>query len=454
MRGTTTVRLPTLHADQARAYRLKEDARGGEWAANSGGRFKALRCGRRYGKSVFGETWLADGAIKGYPCGWFAPDYKKIAEVYQELYDIILPVKRSSSKTEGVIRTITGGRIDFWTLDNESAGRSRKYKRVFIDESGFTKPNMMDVWKRAIKPTLLDLKGSCITASNTNGVADDNFLWQVCNQPEHEFIEYHAPSWANPLIPERLPGELDGPYAERRAAEFASIKAREHPMVWRQEYEAEFVDWGGVAFFTMDKMLVDDQPVEYPRICDTVFAVIDSATKTGTANDATAVVYGAFSEHIGHKLTILDWDTVQIEGDLLISWLPNVLLNLEALAKKCGARRGSIGVFIEDKASGEILIKQAQRQGLPVQAIESRLTALGKDERALSVSGYHYQGLVKMSRQAYEKVVTLKNATRNHLVTQITGFRLGDKDAYKRADDLLDCFTYLVALALGDSGGI
>jgi len=449
----TRVTLPTLHADQARAYRLKEDARGGEWEQNAGGRFKALRCGRRYGKSVLGETWLADGAIKGYPCGWFAPDYKKIAEVYQELYDILLPVKLSSSKTEGVIRTKSGGRIDFWTLENESAGRSRKYKRVFIDESGFAKPNMMDIWKRAIKPTLLDLTGSCITASNTNGVDTENFLWQVCNQPEHGFIEYHAPSFANPNLPIRGLDEPEAEYMLRRQAEFDDIKAREHPLVWRQEYEAEFVDWSGVAFFTLDKWLVNELPVEAPAHCDAVFAIIDSATKTGTANDGTGVAYYARTMHGYHPLVILDWDIVQIEGGLLETWLPVVLQNLEALAAKHGARRGSLGAFIEDKASGEILLQQAARRKLRATPINSRLTALGKDERAISVSGYHYRGEVKITSHAFNKTTKYKDATRNHFVSQVTGFRVGDKDAAKRADDLLDCYTYGVALALGDSGG-
>jgi len=36
----------------------------------------------------------------------------------------------------------------------------------------------------------------------------------------------------------------------------------------------------------------------------------------------------------------------------------------------------------------------------------------------------------------------------NHLLHQITTFRIGDKDAARRADDALDCFTYGVAIAL------
>ncbi|MGF6905314.1 hypothetical protein P3T22_006607, partial [Paraburkholderia sp. GAS348] len=41
-----------------------------------------------------------------------------------------------------------------------------------------------------------------------------------------------------------------------------------------------------------------------------------------------------------------------------------------------------------------------------------------------------------------------KGITRNHLVSQVTGFSLGDKQAYKRADDLADCVFYGVLVAL------
>jgi hypothetical protein len=71
--------------------------------------------------------------------------------------------------------------------------------------------------------------------------------------------------------------------------------------------------------------------------------------------------------------------------------------NLEALAKQCRARSGSVGVWIEDKASGSILLQQARNRGWNANVIESTLTAAGKDERAISISSYHYPGLVSWS---------------------------------------------------------
>ena len=89
---------------------------------------------------------------------------------------------------------------------------------------------------------------------------------------------------------------------------------------------------------------------------------------------------------------------------------------------------------------------------MPARAIESKLTAMGKDERAISVSGYVHRERVKYTQRAFEKTVIYKQRSRNHLLDQVESFRVGDP-AGEREDDLLDTFCYGVALALGDSEG-
>lgn len=444
----TEVLLPTLHSGQVKMYQAFRDAPNGLLAA---------RCGRRFGKTDFCKVLASDAAIKRSPVGWFAPSYKVLSEAYNEIADLLHPIRSSASKIDGVFRTTTGGRIDFWTLENERAGRSRKYKLVIIDEGAFTKSNMMSIWEQAIKPTLLDLGGKCIVASNTNGVDPENFLYQICHDEKYGFAQFHATMADNPLLPLRNHGESGEDWLARRESEFAKRKTTNHPLVYQQEDLAEFVDWSGVAFFGRQNLLVDDLPVPFPQKCDAVYAVIDSATKTGTANDGTGVVYFAINRFPWgketYRLVVLDWDLIQIEGSLLETWIPQVFANLEAFAKTCGARNGSLGVFIEDKSSGMILNQQVARRGWPAQPIDSKLTSVGKDERAISISGYIYRNLVKISQPSYERITTFKKISRNHLLGQIFGFRVGDKDAAKREDDLLDCFCYGVAIGLGNSQG-
>jgi len=441
-----TIILPRLHAGQRKAYQFLMPHRLG-----------ALRCGRRFGKTELAKAYVADGILKGESCGWFAPQHKLATEVFEDLGRMLAPILIKGSRGEGVMRFVTGGRLDFWSLENPSAGRSRGYHRVVIDEAAFAKDAdspvgpMMEIWERSIKPTLHDYAGRALVCSNSAGKNLENFFYNICNDPKFGFREYHATTMDNPLLPVRHKGEADTAWGRRRAEEIENLKRDNAPLVFAQEYLAEFVDWSGEAFFVRDKLLVDGQPVPYPNHCDSVFAVIDTASKTGTDNDATAVTYFA-RDRFSTPLRILDWDIRQIEGALLETWLPGVFVRLEELARLCGARAGSLGAFIEDMNSGTILLQQAMRAGQPVHAIESKLTAMGKDERAISVSGCVYRGEVKYTAHAFHKTIIYKERSENHFLNQVEGFRVGDKKG-NREDDLLDTFCYGIALALGNNEG-
>jgi len=96
--------------------------------------------------------------------------------------------------------------------------------------------------------------------------------------------------------------------------------------------------------------------------------------------------------------------------------------------------------------------QQALRRYMPARAIDSKPTAMGKDERAISVSGYVHRELVKYTDRAFEKTVIYKRRSRNHLLDQVESFRVGDRGS-DREDDLLETFCYGIAVALGNSEG-
>jgi hypothetical protein len=441
------VSLPTLHADQVAAYLAR-------WPDGRKAKRKVIRCGRRWGKTTLGTVIAGDGAAKGEPIGWFAPEHKFIAEAYNEIASILSPIKQASSKVEGVIRTTTGGRVDFWSLENDLAGRSRHYKKIVIDEGAFAKSNMMDLWEKNIEPTLLDFGGTAYVLSNTNGNSPDNFLWRLCNEPAHGFLEYYAPTTKNPNMPLRQAGETEIAYQIRREETFANLRKTRPPLVYAQEYDALFVSWAGVPIFDGDKMLVNGVGVDYPKFCDLIFVVIDSAMKDGKPHDGTGASYWAYSEHVGHKLICLDWDYVQVQGAFLIDWIPGVFERAEELARECHARRGFTAAYIEDANSGSVLLQQCAARGLPAEALPSDLTSAGKDQRALNASSAVFQGQVKFSRYAHEKTLNFKGQERNHMWRQMIDFRIGDKEGYKRSDDLLDTGCYAVAITLGNQEGI
>jgi hypothetical protein len=153
-----------------------------------------------------------------------------------------------------------------------------------------------------------------------------------------------------------------------------------------------------------------------------------------------------------NRLLILDWDIAQIEGAILETSPPSGFERLEELARLCRARSGSTGAFIEDKNSGAILLQQARRRDMPMHAIDPKLTAMGKDERTISVSGYVHRELVKYTDHAFHKTLTYKRHSRNHLLDQVENFPVGDKEG-GREDDLVDTFCYGIALTLGNEEG-
>ncbi|MET3232275.1 UNVERIFIED_ORG: hypothetical protein ABIC54_004480 [Burkholderia sp. 1263] len=421
------IQLPTLHSGQVEIYKNRA-------------RLNAVRCGRRWGKTKQMVTMACDAAAKGRLVGLFTPEHKQLDEPYDEITDILNPIKKSFDRSKGKVRTTTSGKVDLWTLnDNELAGRGREYDLVMVDEAAFTKNSqMMKIWERSIKPTLLTRRGSVWVFSTPNGIAEDNFFYKICHDEGLGFKQHHAPTSSNPYVP---------------ADELELERLKSHPLVFKQEFLAEFIDWSGVAFFELDKLTVGGKGVPFPAQCDGVFAVIDSAMKDGSGNDGTAVVYCALNKHVGHPLIILDWEIVQINSDLLVTWLPNVFKQLEYYAEITRARAGSLGAFIEDKASGITLNQHSARVGWPAQAINGDITSIGKDGRAVACSGSVYRGEVKFSANALDKVTEYKGQTKNHLVSQVVGYRIGDKDAHKRADDLADGFMYSVIIGLGGPDG-
>ena len=432
--GITRIELPTLHPGQVDIF-------------SGRAKLNAVRCGRRFGKTLMMVTLAANAATHGLKVGLFTPEHKQLQEPFGELIRILGPIKKEANKMAGVIKTTTGGQIDFWYLnDNELAGRGREYDLIIVDEAAYTKDTQIEgVWKKAIEPTMLTKPDATVWAFSTpKGSSPDNFFWKLCNDETWRFKEFYAPSDGNPLVtPEAM----------------EKLRLENDPRVYRQEYLAEFVDWSGDAFFALQNMLVNGEPVEYPRNCDGIYAVVDTAVKTGQEHDGTGLAFFALGTQVnpttwhGHPLTILDWEYQQIQGAHLEQWLPSMLARGEELAVQCKARGGFRGVYIEDAQSGAILLQQCKARGWPAFPLPSELTAAGKDARAINASAPVFQGKVKWSRYAYDKTVRYKGQSRNHMRDQVHGFVIGDKDAAKRADDLLDCLTYGVVIGLGSHKG-
>ena len=120
---TIALHLPKLHEAQRQIVRESK-------------RMNAISCGRRFGKTFLLQDMAIRPALEGYPVGWFAPTFGLLLESWRDLSRVLHPIMKRTNANEHRMELITGGMLDFWTLDNPDAGRSRKYKRVIIDEAG------------------------------------------------------------------------------------------------------------------------------------------------------------------------------------------------------------------------------------------------------------------------------------------------------------------------------
>lgn len=406
-------------------------------------RFIAVTNGRRWGKTTLALTIACYIMTQGGVVGYFVPLFKHSEEVYMQMIDILSPLILNSSFKGGVIRLKNGGRCDFWVLENQLAGRSRNYDKVIIDEAGFTNQYMIDIWSRSIIWTLIDRKGSALVLGTPAGKDPNSFFYRCCHGDEFpsfkEFKRYKASTYTNPIL-------------SKEEVDMMCIGKSEK--VVQQEVYGEFVDWTGDAYFNAQDVLINGEGVDMPTHCSFIFATLDTAQKVSDTHDGTAIMIWAFEDicpESGSALTLLEWDILKVEGALLEKMIPKWIEKCQQYARMLGARNGFDALYIEDKSSGTVLLQQANYNNLPVQAINSKTTSIGKEPRALAASPYIFRGELKISKLAFEKKTVYNGLNSNHMMTQVFSYIRGVKQAN---DDLLDAFCYGVLIAFEGSDGL
>ncbi|MBL0142645.1 MAG: hypothetical protein IPP91_11230 [Betaproteobacteria bacterium] len=216
------IELPELHPGQRRIRRAMK-------------RFNVARMGRRWGKTTFGLDYLVGGEegerglAAGFPCGWFAPTHKVLADGWRESKAILSPIIVAKEERDHRLELATGGSLEFWTLDIDDPARGRKYGRIFVDEAAQVR-NLKDKWEQAIRPTLTDYRGEALFGSTPKG---KNFFHELDQRSltRENWASFHAPSHENPHLPADELEEARGDLPE---------------LVYRQEYLGEYVDFAGV----------------------------------------------------------------------------------------------------------------------------------------------------------------------------------------------------------------
>lgn len=217
---TLTLTLPRPHTSQAQII-----------AASA--RFNVVSCGRRWGKTELGKNRLATPDNMPYPQAWFSPTYKMLLDVWRDVTNTFAPITARANASERRIELITGGIVEFWSLDNPDAARGRRYRQVICDEAAMVS-HFMDAWQYVIRSTLVDYSGGAWFLSTPKG---RNAFWQMYqwgqDSEREEWASWSMPTNANPFIND---------------SEIEAMRETMPDRAFRQEILAEFIDDAGGVF--------------------------------------------------------------------------------------------------------------------------------------------------------------------------------------------------------------
>lgn len=315
---TLTLTLPRRHDGQ-------------EMVSAEARRFNVLACGRRFGKTTFGIDRCVTPDVLPYPVGWFSPTYKMLTEVWREALRVLKPVAARVSNSEHRIENITGGVLEFWSLDNPDSARGRKYRRIIIDEAAMV-PALMDAWQYVLRPTLVDYSGDAYFLSTPKGRGGFWQMWQWGQDP-------HMPEWASWQMPSNVNPRL-------KQSELDAMRDTMPERVYQQEILATFLEDGGGVFRGVRKAATAE-PQDSNHLGHTYVFGVDWARD----NDFTVI-------------TAIDTSTMAM---VALDRFNHIDYHVQTQRLRAMADRFKPAAIVaESNSIGAPIIEQLRRQGLPV----------------------------------------------------------------------------------------
>jgi hypothetical protein len=270
--------------------------------------------------------------VLAYPVGWFSPSYKMLLEVWRECVRIFAPITLRSNVQDRRIEFVTGGLLEFWSLDNPDVARGRKYKRAIIDEAAMI-PMLLSVFHHVIRPALADYQGDAWFLSTPKGMNDFKTIFDWGNDPlRPEWASWQMPTSFNPFIAD---------------SEIEAMRQEMPARTYNQEVLAIFTENEGAVFRNIPACLHAPQTRPDQHEGHTLYAGVD----WGKQNDFTAVSVGCADCRIEVALDRFNQIDYAFQHG-----------RLAALVDKWNVT----GILPERNSAGEPIIEQLERAGLPI----------------------------------------------------------------------------------------
>lgn len=214
----------------------------GQWQVHrSDARFRVVCCGTRWGKTITATYEAIALALEPKPraVGWIVgPTYDLAEKVWRELvyqFHTRLPsLVVEHRENEKLLRVLNldGGvcEIRRKSADSPVSLLGEGLDWLVLDEAAQVKG---DIWERYLLARLLDKRGRAIIISTPKGKGWFYSAWKRGQARELGYESWRSPTSANPII----------------AREELELRRKGTPeLVWRQEYEAEFLEGAGQVF--------------------------------------------------------------------------------------------------------------------------------------------------------------------------------------------------------------
>jgi hypothetical protein len=153
-----------------------------------------------------GKTTLTGRVLKHaaltterYRAAFSAPTWKLMMETFEGYRNSLQPAISRVSREDRRIELVNGSVIEFWSSDDNQAGRGRRYHLWVSDESQRQR-NLSTFIRGSVRPTLADFKGSLYVLATANGEGSElHDFYLDCLQDKNWFVA-HGRLEENPYI--------------------------------------------------------------------------------------------------------------------------------------------------------------------------------------------------------------------------------------------------------------
>ena len=214
---------------------------------NTSARFVVNPAGRRSGKTELAKRKVIVKALAGtrfqrprFFCA--APTRDQAKRIYWDDLKAMVPrdfIKGRPSETELVIDLVNGASISVVGMDKPERIEGTPWDGGVLDEYANMKPN---AWQAHVRPALSDRQGWCVMIGGPEGRNHYYDLWRNARASQGENgrdSEWAGFTWTSADI---LP-----------KTEIENARRDLDPMVFRQEYEASFINFSGRAYYAFSE---------------------------------------------------------------------------------------------------------------------------------------------------------------------------------------------------------